>query len=157
MDSDSDEGDCDGEEAEPWLAERAELPPFFAAIPSLAAGAAAAPKVPPQPQPPQRTQQQPRPPQPTQKSPAPTQRTQQLAAPPAPPAAPRDERPLSATAFKRQRDEFTQQLFAEFNRTVFGGRLPADLEIKWNARLLTTAGLTHYRRNIPDDPYAPPM
>lgn len=66
-------------------------------------------------------------------------------------------RPLSASAFKRQRQELAAQLFAEFNRTVFGGRLPADLEIKWNARLLTTAGLTHYRRDIPDDPYAPPI
>ena len=51
----------------------------------------------------------------------------------------------------------TQQLLREFNRTVFEGRLPADLEETWNARLLTTAGLTHYRRDIPDDPYAPPM
>ena len=53
--------------------------------------------------------------------------------------------------------EMTQQLLREFNRTVFEGRLPADLEVTWNARLLTTAGLTHYRRDIPDDPYAPPM
>ncbi len=37
------------------------------------------------------------------------------------------------------------------------GQLPRDLEIRWNARLLTTAGLTHYKREIPDDPYAPPM
>ncbi|KAI7836948.1 hypothetical protein COHA_009197 [Chlorella ohadii] len=37
------------------------------------------------------------------------------------------------------------------------GQLPRDLEIRWNARLLTTAGLTHYKREIPDDPYAPPI
>ena len=76
------------------------------------------------------------------------------AAPPLPPGA----RPqLSAAAFKKQREALSRQLFEEFNSAVFSGRLPADLEIKWNARLLTTAGLTHYRRDIPDDPYAPPM
>ncbi|KAL4452046.1 hypothetical protein ABPG75_007708 [Micractinium tetrahymenae] len=116
------------------------LLPCFAAIPSLAAQ--------------QHAQQQ-------QQAP-PRQRSQQTAAPPAAPEASSGTasapgRPLSASAFKRQRQELTEQLFAEFNRTVFGGRLPADLEIKWNARLLTTAGLTHYRRDIPDDPYAPPI
>jgi len=30
---------------------------------------------------------------------------------------------------------------------VFGGQLPGDLAIGWNAHLLTTAGLTHYRRD----------
>jgi hypothetical protein len=108
------------------------LPPFFAAIPSLVAPTTAQPR-------------------------------QQHAAPPPPrksaavPPAASSSRPLSASAFKRQREEMTAELFAEFNRTVFGGQLPADLEITWNARLLTTAGLTHYRRDIPDDPYAPPM
>jgi len=34
-----------------------------------------------------------------------------------------------------------------FNVSVFGGQLPADLAIGWNAHLLTTAGLTHYRRD----------
>ncbi|EFN54886.1 hypothetical protein CHLNCDRAFT_13364, partial [Chlorella variabilis] len=55
--------------------------------------------------------------------------------------------------WKKQREELTAQLFQEFNRTVFEGQLPAGLELRWNARLLTTAGLTHYRREIPDDPY----
>ncbi len=115
------------------------LLPCFAAIPSLAAQQQVKP-----------AQQQP------------LARSQQTAAPPAPPptsagttAGP--ARPLSASAFKRQRKELAAQLFAEFNLAVFGGRLPANLEISWNARLLTTAGLTHYRRDIPDDPYAPPM
>jgi hypothetical protein len=64
---------------------------------------------------------------------------------------------LSLAAFKKQRGQLAAELFQEFNCTIFEGRLPADLEISWNARLLTTAGLTHYRRDIPDDPYAPPM
>lgn len=146
LDSSSDEGDLDGEE--PELADQqqgAALPPFFAAIPSLSAAAAATslqqPAAPAAEQPPKPQ----RPP------------SQQHAAPPAAPAAAAGERPLSASAFKRQREELTQQLFTEFNRTVFEGRLPRDLEMRWNARLLTTAGLTHYRRDIPDDPYAPPV
>ncbi len=34
------------------------------------------------------------------------------------------------------------------NGTIFGGRLPPDLEVSWNARLKTTAGLTHYKRQL---------
>lgn len=44
----------------------------------------------------------------------------------------------------------------EYNEHIFGGQLPADLEIGWNNRLSTTAGLTHYRREVPPDPAAPP-
>ena len=35
---------------------------------------------------------------------------------------------------------------SRMNDNVFGGRLPADLQISWNAHLKTTAGLTHYSR-----------
>lgn len=142
LDSDS-SSDC--EELEPTAAPAAgagaracPLPPYFAAIPSLAAASLRPPSAPQQP----RMQPAPR---------------QQQTAAPAPAKQAQRERPQSAAAFKKQRAELTTQLFTEFNRTVFEGRLPADLEIKWNARLLTTAGLTHYRRDIPDDPYAPPM
>jgi hypothetical protein len=31
-----------------------------------------------------------------------------------------------------------------YNRRIFGGQLPVDLEITWNARLMTTAGITKY-------------
>ena len=37
--------------------------------------------------------------------------------------------PLSAVAFRRRRDGLVQGLVQEFNSTVFGGCLPADLEV----------------------------
>jgi hypothetical protein len=36
-----------------------------------------------------------------------------------------------------------------FNATVFEGQLPGDLDMSWNARLKTTAGTTHFRREPP--------
>ena len=168
VDSESEyEPSASGSEAESEEGEeedsRPALAPFFAAIPSLAAAAAGAqPKR--RPAPTQQPKQQPKQQQQQQPAAEPA-REQQTAAPPPP-------RPsssaslggsrgsadsLSATAFRRQREALAADLFAEFNRTVFEGRLPADLAIRWNARLLTTAGLTHYKREIPDDPYAPPM
>ncbi len=56
--------------------------------------------------------------------------------------------PATPAAFKRQRQSLVQELFQQYNREVFGGRLPTDLSITWNARLLTTAGLTHYKREF---------
>ena len=34
-----------------------------------------------------------------------------------------------------------------YNAKVFGGKLPADLQITWSKTLCTTAGLTHYSRS----------
>ena len=45
--------------------------------------------------------------------------------------------------FRAHRDALTQQYFQEFNYRVFGDKLPADLGITWNKRLLRTAGLTY--------------
>jgi hypothetical protein len=134
---DDDEDEVEEVSATPSAA--SELPPYFAAIPALSAAP---------------------PPRQPAAVPRSSQPTQQHAAPPPPrskPATGGGGRPPSAAGFKKQREELTAQLFAEFNRTVFAGRLPDDLAIRWNARLLTTAGLTHYRRDIPADPYAPPM
>ena len=39
--------------------------------------------------------------------------------------------PLSAVAFRRRRDGLVQGLVQEFNSTVFGGCLPADLEVTY--------------------------
>mmetsp|Transcript_14197 Transcript_14197/g.25225 ORF Transcript_14197/g.25225 Transcript_14197/m.25225 type:complete len:560 (-) Transcript_14197:3543-5222(-) len=41
------------------------------------------------------------------------------------------------------RDKHVSALVDEFNRTVFNSAIPADIEIKWNARLLRTAGTTY--------------
>ncbi|KAL0047352.1 hypothetical protein WJX82_001193 [Trebouxia sp. C0006] len=52
----------------------------------------------------------------------------------------------SSAAFNRQREALAYELFRELNSAVFGSRLPAELQISWNAHLKTTAGLTHYSR-----------
>lgn len=118
MDSDSD-GDLDGaddlDEEEPAAAERA-LPPFFAAIPSLGgtrpgSGAGAAP--PRQQQPGSRVAAPPRTSSQQHAAPATTSQQQGAAA----------DRPQSASAFRKQREDLTAQLFQEFNRTVFEGEL----------------------------------
>jgi predicted SprT family Zn-dependent metalloprotease len=43
----------------------------------------------------------------------------------------------------KNRAALSVALLAEYNRTVFGGKLPDDLEITWNDRLRRTAGLTY--------------
>jgi len=43
-----------------------------------------------------------------------------------------------------------QNRLRRLNGTIFGGRLPPDLQVSWNARLKTTAGLTHYKRQLVD-------
>ncbi|KAK9811089.1 hypothetical protein WJX73_001706 [Symbiochloris irregularis] len=54
---------------------------------------------------------------------------------------------LTAAQFKRQRSALAQQLFSLYNAQVFQGRLPQDLDISWNSKLTTTAGLTQYQRS----------
>ncbi|OUS42578.1 SPRT-like metalloprotease [Ostreococcus tauri] len=49
--------------------------------------------------------------------------------------------------FNRHKDVLTAALFEEFNASVFDDALPADFEVSWNKKLLTTAGLTHYKRS----------
>jgi len=49
--------------------------------------------------------------------------------------------------FNRDKDAITAALFAEFNEKVFDAELPSDFEVTWNKKLLTTAGLTHYKRS----------
>jgi predicted SprT family Zn-dependent metalloprotease len=48
--------------------------------------------------------------------------------------------------FSRHKSAIAQALYDEFNADAFDGRLPPSLEITWNAKLLTTAGLTHYKK-----------
>jgi predicted SprT family Zn-dependent metalloprotease len=49
--------------------------------------------------------------------------------------------------FNRHKDALTSALFEEFNESVFDGALPRDFTVTWNNKLLTTAGLTHYKRS----------
>jgi predicted SprT family Zn-dependent metalloprotease len=46
---------------------------------------------------------------------------------------------------RRELRELAPTLYAEFNEVVFGGRLPADLELTWNAKLQKTAGQCAFR------------
>ena len=40
-------------------------------------------------------------------------------------------------------------LSRRYNARVFGGELPADLQITWSKHLSTTAGMTRYSRQAP--------
>ncbi|CAL8076864.1 unnamed protein product [Calicophoron daubneyi] len=48
--------------------------------------------------------------------------------------------------FKANREELANRLYRIFNETVFEKKLPEDLTIKWNPRLLKTAGQCKYLR-----------
>lgn len=45
--------------------------------------------------------------------------------------------------FKAKKEELTRRLFKLFNREVFDKRLPDDMLLEWNARLVRTAGLCY--------------
>ena len=55
-------------------------------------------------------------------------------------------KPGKSLNFARHKETIARELYREFNRDGFGGALPETFEISWNAKLLTTAGLTHYRK-----------
>lgn len=49
-------------------------------------------------------------------------------------------------SFLRVRTARAFELYKVYNAKIFDNRLPHDLEISWNKRLASTAGLTHYGR-----------
>ncbi|XP_033743369.1 uncharacterized protein LOC117329510 isoform X2 [Pecten maximus] len=49
-------------------------------------------------------------------------------------------------SFKKSKLELTQRLFKMYNETVFENKLPDDLEVIWNCRLLRTAGYCVYKK-----------
>lgn len=55
-------------------------------------------------------------------------------------------KPGKSLNFARHKETIARALYDEFNTDAFDARLPAKLEITWNAKLLTTAGLTHYKK-----------
>lgn len=55
-------------------------------------------------------------------------------------------KPMSHAAFVRRRVEMARKIYEVYNDIIFDTRLPKDMDISWNARLSSTAGLTHYRR-----------
>ncbi|XP_060074998.1 uncharacterized protein LOC132554701 [Ylistrum balloti] len=48
--------------------------------------------------------------------------------------------------FKKSKQELTQRLFKIYNETVFDNKLPQDVEVIWNCRLLRTAGYCVYKK-----------
>ena len=48
--------------------------------------------------------------------------------------------------FAALRQQLTKAAFQEFNAAVFDSKLPGDMEVTWNARLLKTAGVTKMAR-----------
>jgi len=52
--------------------------------------------------------------------------------------------------FNKHKESITRALFDEFNANVFDRQLPSAFEISWSKKLLTTAGLTHYKRTTVD-------
>ena len=57
-------------------------------------------------------------------------------------------RGTSWAATQRRLKELAPELLTEYNRRIFGGRMPADLKITWNVKLLTTAGRCRLRGNV---------
>ncbi|XP_062566615.1 germ cell nuclear acidic protein-like [Saccostrea cucullata] len=49
--------------------------------------------------------------------------------------------------FKKMKEDLTNRLFKLYNETVFENKLPEDLLILWNNRLLKTAGYCVYKKN----------
>jgi hypothetical protein len=136
------------DEGSPSPRVRRALPEFFASIGPLQSIQLNSPAKPP-------VRRQPK----SAAKPVPPQQPQQqhlAVSPQKPPPRSAAKPPQSAAAFKRQREQLARQLYEEYNSRIFGGRLPADLQIKWNNRLSTTAGLTHYRRDIPPEITEPP-
>lgn len=53
---------------------------------------------------------------------------------------------LSHTMFMKTRESVAREMFQEYNELIFDSQLPPNVDISWNVRLATTAGLTHYSR-----------
>lgn len=65
---------------------------------------------------------------------------------PEPKSVPLTTEVLDHRSFIRVRTARAAQLYKAYNAKIFDNKLPHDLEISWNKRLSTTAGLTHYGR-----------
>ena len=50
--------------------------------------------------------------------------------------------------FNKKRENVISELFQLFNKTIFGGQLPADMQITWNKRMTKTAGFCYYSKSF---------
>ena len=62
---------------------------------------------------------------------------------------------MSHAAFAKKRTQLARDIYTKYNSLVFNNVLPSDMDISWNKRLATTAGLTHYKREVLADPLTP--
>ena len=59
---------------------------------------------------------------------------------------------LKGRAFQLQREVLARDILDELNAGVFGGQLPADLQIRWSGAYTRTAGMTSFKlRYCPDE------
>ncbi|EPQ61122.1 hypothetical protein GLOTRDRAFT_135670 [Gloeophyllum trabeum ATCC 11539] len=63
------------------------------------------------------------------------------------PRQPRMTKKAREAAEHAERAAYAEKLFIELNRTIFKDRLPADTELVWNPRLLTTAGKARWHKS----------
>ncbi|OSX67889.1 hypothetical protein POSPLADRAFT_1165418 [Postia placenta MAD-698-R-SB12] len=61
--------------------------------------------------------------------------------------APRLTKKALEAAEQKRREGYAQELFDELNKVVFGGGLPAETQLKWSKRLLTTAGRARWHKS----------
>jgi predicted SprT family Zn-dependent metalloprotease len=66
-----------------------------------------------------------------------------------------DIKAMSFSGFSRQRESLARELYRHYNKVIFDFSLPTDLDISWNKRLISTAGLTHYSRKLYGDDLIP--
>lgn len=48
--------------------------------------------------------------------------------------------------FEKSKRQYAIEYFCYYNSLIFDGALPADLEITWNTRLTSTAGMTRLKK-----------
>ncbi|KAF4705420.1 hypothetical protein FOZ62_003829, partial [Perkinsus olseni] len=58
-----------------------------------------------------------------------------------------DDGPIPDGDFSRMRAELVKE-YPRINEQVFDNRLPKDMDISWNNRMLTTAGVTVFKKGI---------
>jgi predicted SprT family Zn-dependent metalloprotease len=49
---------------------------------------------------------------------------------------------------QKQRQSIAEDMYRTYNARIFDDQLPTRMEISWNKKLTSTAGLTHYKRSL---------
>lgn len=63
-----------------------------------------------------------------------------------PPKTPRQTKKAKEAAQNLHRERYAERIYRELNKTVFGNGLPEEILLKWNNRLLSTAGRATFDR-----------